>query len=68
MHALVKTHSMLRARFRQDGMGNWRQRITSDVGDSYLFKTHTIASERSGRMDKRIKSSQKALNIQKDRL
>ncbi|KAK4124725.1 non-ribosomal peptide synthetase [Parathielavia appendiculata] len=63
LQALVETHSMLRARFRRDGTGNWRQRITSDVRGSYRFKTHVIGNP--GRMEKRIQSSQKALNIQK---
>lgn len=62
IHALVKTHSMLRARFRRDGMGNWRQRITSDISGSYRFKTHTVRSE--ARMEKRIINSQRTLNIQ----
>jgi amino acid adenylation domain-containing protein/non-ribosomal peptide synthase protein (TIGR01720 family) len=63
LHALAKTHSMLRSRFRRDGMGNWRQRITSDVSGSYRFKTHVIGNV--ARMEKRIQNSQEALNIQK---
>ncbi|KAB5522985.1 non-ribosomal peptide synthetase [Coniochaeta sp. 2T2.1] len=63
LHALVSTHSMLRARFRLDGKGNWRQRITSDVSGSYCFKTHAVGSV--DRMRKRIEASQRALDIQK---
>ncbi|KAK4157425.1 non-ribosomal peptide synthetase [Chaetomidium leptoderma] len=63
LHALVETHSMLRARFRRDGTGNWRQRITSDVSGSYRFKTHVIGNV--SRMEKRIQTSQSALDIQK---
>ncbi|KAL2192774.1 non-ribosomal peptide synthetase [Corynascus similis CBS 632.67] len=63
LHALVETHSMLRARFRRDGTNTWRQRITSDVGGSYRFKTHVIGN--AGRMEKRIQSSQAALDFQK---
>ncbi|KAB5511354.1 non-ribosomal peptide synthetase [Coniochaeta sp. 2T2.1] len=63
LHALVSTHSMLRARFRLDGKGNWRQRITSDVSGSYRFKTHAIGNV--DRMRKRIEASQRALDIQK---
>ena len=63
LHALVKTHSMLRARFRRDGTGSWRQRITSDVSGSYRFKTHAISS--ADRMEKHIQNSQRALNIQR---
>jgi hypothetical protein len=63
LHALVVTHSMLRSRFRRDGTGNWRQRITSDVNGSYRFKTHVIGNPAG--MEKRIQNSQKALDIQK---
>ena len=63
LHALVETHSMLRARFRRDGTGNWRQRITSDISGSYCFKTHAVGSK--NRMEKRIRTSQMALDIQK---
>ncbi|KAK3290246.1 uncharacterized protein B0H64DRAFT_452780 [Chaetomium fimeti] len=63
LHALVETHSMLRTRFRRDGTGNWRQRITSDVSGSYRFKTHVIGN--ASRMEKRIQNSQEALNFQK---
>jgi aryl carrier-like protein len=63
LYVLVETHSMLRARFRRDGTGNWRQRITSDVRGSYRFKTHVIGNP--ARMEKRIQNSQKALDIQK---
>ena len=63
LHALVQAHSMLRARFRRDGTGNWRQRLTSDVSSSYRFKTHVISS--ASRMEKRIQNSQKALDFQK---
>jgi aryl carrier-like protein len=62
LQALVKTHSMLRARFRRDGTGSWRQRITSDINGSYRFKTHVIGN--ANRMEKRIQNSQRALNIQ----
>lgn len=62
LQALVKTHSMLRARFRRDGTGSWRQRITSDVNGSYRFKTHVIGS--TNRMEKRIQNSQRVLDIQ----
>ncbi|KAL2132693.1 hypothetical protein VTI74DRAFT_3473 [Chaetomium olivicolor] len=63
VHALVETHSMLRARFRRDGTDNWRQRITSDVSGSYRFKTHDIGNV--SRMEKGIQNSQKALDFQK---
>lgn len=63
VNALVKAHSMLRARFRKDGTGNWRQRITSDVPGSYRFKTHNIMS--AARTESRIEDSQKCLDVQR---
>jgi hypothetical protein len=63
LHSLVGTHSMLRARFRRDGAGSWRQRLTSDVSGSYRFKVHAISN--TARMQKRIQNSQRALDIQK---
>lgn len=63
IHALVSTHSMLRARFRRDGKGSWRQRITSDIGESYRFKTHAIGT--TDRMKKRIETSQRTLDIER---
>ena len=64
LHALVETHSMLRARFRRDGSGrSWRQRITTDTNSSYRFKTHTVTSKE--KMGKKIEASQKAIDVQK---
>lgn len=63
IHALVQVHSMLRARFRRDGTGSWRQRITTDVSSSYRFKTHVVGNLQ--RMEKRIQNSQTALDVQK---
>ncbi|KAK3368413.1 non-ribosomal peptide synthetase [Podospora didyma] len=63
LQALVETHSMLRARFRRDGAGSWRQRLTKDVSTSYRLKTHTITNK--SRMETRIQNSQRVLDIQK---
>lgn len=63
LHALVETHSMLRARFRRNGTGSWRQKITTDVSKSYQYRTHVIGS--TARMGKRIEKSQRSLDIQK---
>ncbi len=62
LHALVDTHSMLKARFRRDATGGWRQRITSDINGSYRFKMHTVGT--AARMEKRIQNSQGALDIE----
>lgn len=61
LHALVETHSMLRARFRRGGAGTWRQRITADTASSYRYKTYTVSSK--DRMEKRIQASQKSLDV-----
>jgi len=61
IHALVQTHPMLRARFRLDNTHRWRQRVTTDVSSSYRFKTHSLSTLQ--RVQKRIQTSQKALNI-----
>ena len=61
IHMLAQAHSMLRARFRRDGTGSWRQRLTQDVVGSYRFKTHSLSSP--ARMEKRIVSSQRSLDF-----
>ncbi|KAF2149248.1 acetyl-CoA synthetase-like protein [Myriangium duriaei CBS 260.36] len=38
---LVTKHSMLRARFSREQ--NWQQRVLSNVEDSYLFESHSLA-------------------------
>lgn len=63
LSAIVGAHSMLRARFRKDGMGAWKQRITKDVSTSYRFRNHNFVS--SSRMKSCIESSQKSLDVQK---
>ncbi|KAI2625240.1 hypothetical protein GGS21DRAFT_493727 [Xylaria nigripes] len=44
IHALIKRHSMLRARFSLSQDGEWRQTITSNVSGSYRYKEHIIQS------------------------
>ncbi|KAK1759075.1 non-ribosomal peptide synthetase [Echria macrotheca] len=62
IQALVETHSMLRARFRRNGTGVWRQRITADVTGSYRYNVSTLRT--ASRMQKRIQASQRSLDIQ----
>ncbi len=61
IHALVEAHPMLRARFRVDGTGRWRQRVTADVSGSYRFKARSVSNVQ--RVQKRIQTSQRALNV-----
>ncbi|KAL2157846.1 hypothetical protein VTH06DRAFT_4898 [Thermothelomyces fergusii] len=58
---MYKTGDLVR--ICDDFLGNWRQRITSDVAGSYRFKTHVIGN--ASRMDKRIQNSQSSLDFQK---
>lgn len=60
-NAVVKAHSMFRARFRKDGMGNWRQRITPDVSGSYRFRARNAST--TARIKSCIEDSQKSLDI-----
>lgn len=60
-NAIIKAHSMLRARFRKDGMGNWKQRITTDVSGSYRFRARNVST--TARMKSCIEDSQKSLDI-----
>jgi non-ribosomal peptide synthase protein (TIGR01720 family) len=46
--ALVKRHSILRARFSRQDNGAWEQRITSDARASILFREHWIPSGEDG--------------------
>jgi hypothetical protein len=44
LEAVMKRHSMLRARFSVDGRGSWIQRITNDVSGSHHFQCQKAAS------------------------
>jgi amino acid adenylation domain-containing protein/non-ribosomal peptide synthase protein (TIGR01720 family) len=44
LEAVVKRHSMLRARFVIDEKGSWLQRITNEVSGSYRFQCHKSTS------------------------
>jgi amino acid adenylation domain-containing protein len=39
---LVNRHSMLRARFWQDGDGEWKQRLVADGLESWIWRTHQL--------------------------
>ncbi|KAL4787135.1 hypothetical protein BJX76DRAFT_354543 [Aspergillus varians] len=41
---VVERHSMLRARFRRQGNGQWEQFISPDVGGSVIIREHWMAS------------------------
>lgn len=60
---LVKTHSMLRARFSQGESSVWTQRITNEITQSYNFEEHKVND--IGEMAEIIHNSQKSLNVMK---
>ena len=62
IHAVVDSHSMLRARFSKSDALTWQQRISKDILASCRVRHHTS----SGAIEKasmRIEESQKSLNI-----
>ncbi|WAO97346.1 Carrier domain-containing protein [Fusarium falciforme] len=60
LDTIVKTHSMLRARFLQVN-GSWSRRIIDNVAGSYTLRSHTNVDQ--DRLSSLIKKSQKCLNI-----
>ncbi|KAF4440789.1 non-ribosomal peptide synthetase [Fusarium austroafricanum] len=57
---VIKTHSMLRARFLQAD-GTWSQRITDNITGSYTLRSHSNIQQ--DRLSALIEESQKSLNI-----
>lgn len=64
IQALMKSHSMLRARFENREDSNWVQVIGRDTSQSLRFRTHPGRSS-SERMGSVIEATQKSLDIQK---
>lgn len=60
LEKIVKTHSMLRARFSQID-GEWYQRINSEANGAYTLRTHEKADQSD--ISALIEESQKSLNI-----
>ncbi|KAJ4130548.1 Nonribosomal peptide synthetase 4 [Fusarium falciforme] len=60
LDTIVKTHSMLRARFSHAN-GTWSQRITGNVAGSYTFRSHVSVDH--GRLCALIEESQTCLDI-----
>ncbi|KAL1959113.1 hypothetical protein VTO42DRAFT_2900 [Malbranchea cinnamomea] len=59
---LVTRHAMLRARFKQNRDGSWKQWISGDVEGSFRFRTHNA---RSHQVESLIENSQKFLDIER---
>ncbi|KAI9826788.1 MAG: hypothetical protein M1819_007259 [Sarea resinae] len=62
LEAIVKRHSMLRARFEQTIDGDWVQRVTLEVAQSYQIGVHATSSEEV-EMAEIIAQRQQSLNI-----
>ncbi|KAF2276611.1 nonribosomal peptide synthase [Westerdykella ornata] len=45
LDAIVKCHSILRARFSKDDSGTWRQHIPKDAVDAYKFEVNSVAKQ-----------------------
>ncbi|KAL9588991.1 MAG: hypothetical protein Q9203_002206, partial [Teloschistes exilis] len=58
---ITNCHGMLRARFRQDDLGNWVQAVTGDVRSSYVL-THTTTQERK-QIGANAMASQQRINV-----
>ncbi|KAL4865220.1 hypothetical protein BDV12DRAFT_200342 [Aspergillus spectabilis] len=62
LRALVRKHSMLRARFSKSRDGSWQQRITDDIYSSYKFHTHSVKN--STELLNKVADTQCSLNIE----
>lgn len=62
--AVVKAHSMLRARFSKDENSVWWQRIPQDISSSYSFQVHREIGVATQRIQGIVKKSQTSLDIQ----
>ncbi|KAL4969111.1 nonribosomal peptide synthase Pes1 [Aspergillus stella-maris] len=63
LRAIVRKHSMFRARFSKDRDGRWQQRITNELDPSYIFSTQPVKN-RPDRLEK-IANTQSSLDVQK---
>jgi amino acid adenylation domain-containing protein/non-ribosomal peptide synthase protein (TIGR01720 family) len=62
VEAVVRQHSMLRARFQRGDNGRWGQLITKDTAESYRFRFHEVTDR--GEMAKIMAASQAGLEIE----
>jgi hypothetical protein len=61
IHELVKTHSMLRARFFQNKDRYWRQQISKDIDGSYKFQVFKL--EKDAQLQDFINNTQKSIDV-----
>ena len=61
VEAVIKRHSMLRARFAQTGAdGAWQQRVTNDVASSYRLRSYRVLMR--DHVDSKLADTQACLN------
>jgi amino acid adenylation domain-containing protein/non-ribosomal peptide synthase protein (TIGR01720 family) len=63
VEAVVRQHSMLRARFTQRDSGKWGQLISKDIGESYRFGLHETT--RQEEMTEIMIASQASLSVKR---
>ncbi|PIG69515.1 hypothetical protein AARAC_012045 [Aspergillus arachidicola] len=62
LHVIVRSHSMLRARFHQSDNGQWAQKVSAQVDRSYRYQSCQVASLAEARDI--ISASQQSLDFQ----
>jgi amino acid adenylation domain-containing protein/non-ribosomal peptide synthase protein (TIGR01720 family) len=62
VEAVVKQHSMLRARFHQQDDGRWCQFISTNINDSYRFRLHEV--KKRDDVTAIVAASQASLNVE----
>jgi len=63
MKTLIKSHSMLRARFYKNADGKWVQKLSRDGGKSYRFMFHPGKSSPAA-LNSSLEKSQRSLDIE----
>ena len=61
VEAIASSHSMFRARFIKNELGEWKQKITQDVAGSYRFRTHNGDEDQIAAI---VEESQVGLDVQ----
>lgn len=59
---LVRTHAMLRSRYRKTQEGPWLQSIADDIPGSYRFRHHTVNSE--DEIQALCEKTERSMNVQ----
>ncbi|XHF97288.1 hypothetical protein AWENTII_000881 [Aspergillus wentii] len=60
VETLITRHSMLRARFTENGEGSIQQRVTDDITGSYRWRVHNVSSQEQ--VEQAVAESQSSIN------